>query len=261
MYSYVWWFMFHAFSCLSRRLAQWVCASAYKDWNALVLEQSNNSKTARHDRQLAFTSEFHGIIPFIFRNQGSSESRCPIALPHDFWTQANGLYRLTACDKSPNLIIITSLHRLNIRTVFDEALNTVADVLPNTPRIEVAHSTRPARTLAMWMIFKWMRVVFMPSPLLFGVSENRRVISPVINEFRYSQGTGSTSYRTRFNHCKNHHAWTVVEYERCIYDLVLKILVRNLEKNVDSYYELSLKHVSVFTEPQSPRAWLSLNRA
>ena len=154
--------MFQAFSCMSRRLAQWVCASAYKDWNALVLEQSHNSKTARHDLQLAFTSEFHGIHPFIFRNQGSSEPRCSIALPHDFWTQANGLYRLTACEKSPNLKIITSLHRLNIRTVFDEALNTVADVLPNTPRIEVARWRRLACALAFRMDFKGMCVVFEP---------------------------------------------------------------------------------------------------
>ena len=145
--------MFHAFSCMSRRLAQWVCASAYKDWNVQVLEQSNNSKTARHDRQLAFTSEFHGIHPFTFRNQGSSEPRCSIALPHDFWTKANGLYRPRAGDKSSNLISITSLHRLNTRTVLDEALNTVADVLPNTPRIEVARWRSPARVLALRMIF------------------------------------------------------------------------------------------------------------
>ena len=145
--------MFHAFSCMLRRLAQWVCASAYKDWNAQVLEQSNNSKTARHDRQLAFTSEFHGIHPFIFRNQGSSQPSCSIALPHDFWTQANGLYRPTACDNSSNLISTTSLHRLNIRTVFDEALNTVADVLPNKPRIEVARWRSHACALALRMIF------------------------------------------------------------------------------------------------------------
>ena len=145
--------MFHAFSCMSWRLAQWVCASAYKDWNAKVLEQSNNSKTARHDRQLAFTSAFHRINPFIFRNQASSEPRCSIALPHDFWTQANGLYRLTACDKSTNLISITSLNRLNTRTVIDEALNTVAHVLPNTPRIEVARWRSHARAMALRMIF------------------------------------------------------------------------------------------------------------
>ena len=90
------------------------------------------------DRHLAIISEFYGIILFIFRNQGSSEPRCSIALPHDFWIQANGFYRLTACDKSLNLIIITSLNCLNIRTVFDKALNTVADVLPKTPRIEAA---------------------------------------------------------------------------------------------------------------------------
>ena len=33
MNSYVSWIMFHIFSCTSRRLAQWVCATASTDWN------------------------------------------------------------------------------------------------------------------------------------------------------------------------------------------------------------------------------------
>ena len=59
-----------------------------------------------------------------------------------------------ACEKSTNLILMACLHRLNIRTVFDKALNTVNEVLPNTPRIEVAFCRHPARALALRMIFK-----------------------------------------------------------------------------------------------------------
>ena len=44
---------------------------------------------------------------------------------------------------------MTSLRRLNIRTVFDQALNAVADVMPDTPRIEAARRTRPARALVL----------------------------------------------------------------------------------------------------------------
>ena len=59
-----------------------------------------------------------------------------------------------ACDELTNLIIMTCLHRLNIRTVLDKALDTVAEVLPDTPRIEVDFCRHPARALALRMIFK-----------------------------------------------------------------------------------------------------------
>ena len=49
---------------------------------------------------------------------------------------------------------MTFLHRFNIRTVFDKARNTVAEVLPSTPRIEVAFCKRPVRALALRKIFK-----------------------------------------------------------------------------------------------------------
>ena len=53
--------------------------------------------------------------------------------------QGDSLQQITAFYK------MKSFHRYTIRNVFDKALNTVADVLPNTPRIEVAPWTIPAR--------------------------------------------------------------------------------------------------------------------
>ena len=47
---------------------------------------------------------------------------------------------------------MTSLHCLNIRNVFDKALNTVADVLLSTPRIQVVCQRSPARAMGLWMI-------------------------------------------------------------------------------------------------------------
>ena len=71
---------------------------------------------------------------------------------------------------------MTSLHRLKIRNVFVIARNIVSDALPNTPRIEAAGCTRLARALVLRTVCLRMRVVFLPSSLLFGVSDDRRVI-------------------------------------------------------------------------------------
>ena len=45
---------------------------------------------------------------------------------------------MTGCDKSPDLVSMTILYYLNIRNVFDKAFNTIAEVLPDTPRMETA---------------------------------------------------------------------------------------------------------------------------
>ena len=60
---------------------------------------------------------------------------CFIAVPHGFWTHANELYRLTACDKSLSLMVMANSYHLNNRAVFDKAPNIVSDVPLNTPRI------------------------------------------------------------------------------------------------------------------------------
>ena len=118
-----------------------LCVRQRAPTQAEALERSSNSKTAWNDRQLAFRRDSHVINFFLQRNlwKGSMGFlSCSITLPHDFLTQVNGLCRLTACDKSLNLISMPNLNRLNNRSVFNKACNIVSDVLPSTPRIEAA---------------------------------------------------------------------------------------------------------------------------
>ena len=56
-------------------------------------------------------------------------------------SQADSVWQIAVFDKYDKFA--------NIRTIFNEALYTVADVLPKTSRIEATRWTRPARTLAL----------------------------------------------------------------------------------------------------------------
>ena len=95
--------------------------------------------------------------------------------------------------KSPNLISMTLFHRLNIRTVVYKALKTVDDVLPNTPRIEVARWRSPSRSLAARFFFSGCSWFLCRQRFCIGVSYDRRVIDEVTTEeFRCSQGVYSS---------------------------------------------------------------------
>ena len=63
--SCVWWAMFHTFSFVSRRLAQWVCASACTDWNAPVLSNPTIPRqpdtTGRLPSHVIYITRFHSF--------------------------------------------------------------------------------------------------------------------------------------------------------------------------------------------------------